>query len=146
MRVRIDKTHSRNNKVFIRIHKTAIRIDIITNRIHIIIIRTDIITDRTGIFFDRKDKILIRIDKYSHRSKSGTYARHTKANTRNPTLHNSQSCPTLLGHTLIVGNRFRRIVQKGEQLTRGFVQVWLDGINLNNKSILNISSSLTECY
>lgn len=80
------------------------RIDIITNRFCIISIRIDIIADHIYNFLIRFGKYALCTDKYSPRSKSGTYARNTKASTQNPTLHNSQPCPMLLGHTLAIGN------------------------------------------
>jgi len=105
--VLIDKTHNRKSKIFIRNHIIPARIDIITDRFYITSIRIDIIADRICTFLIRIDKYPLCTDKDSLRSKSGTYARHTKANTQNQTLHNSQPCPTLLGHTLTIGNRFK---------------------------------------
>jgi hypothetical protein len=104
--VPVDKTQNRYDKIFIRNYIIQIRFDIITDCVCIINIRIDIITDLIYTFLIRFDKYLLCTDKDSLRSKSGTYARHTKANTQNQTLHNSQSCPTLLGHTLIIGSSF----------------------------------------
>jgi hypothetical protein len=114
--VPVDKTQNRKDKIFIRNFIIAIRFDIITDCVCIINIRFDIITDCVCIiniridiitdliytFLIRFDKYLLYTDKDSLRSKSGTYARNTKANTHHQTLHNSQPCPTLLGYTLTI--------------------------------------------
>ncbi len=100
--VPVDKTQNRKDKIFIRNFIIAIRFDIITDCVCIINIRIDIITDLIYTFLIRFDKYLLYTDKDSLRSKSGTYARNTKANTHHQTLHNSQPCPTLLGHTLTI--------------------------------------------
>jgi hypothetical protein len=102
--LRIDKTNYRRDKIFIRSSIILIRINIITHRFNIISFRIDIIVDLICTFFIRICKYPLCTDKDSPRSKSGTYARHTKANTQNQTLHNSQPCPTLLGHTLTIGS------------------------------------------
>jgi hypothetical protein len=102
--VPVDKTQNRKGKIFIRNFIISIRIDIITDCVCIVSIRIDIITDLIFTFFIRFDKYLLCTNKDSLRSNSGTYARHTKANTQNQTLHNSQPCPTLLGHTLTIGS------------------------------------------
>ena len=127
--VPVDKTHDRRGKIFIRSSITLILIDIITDRFNIISFRIDIITDCTNIFSIRFGKYPLCTDKDSPRSKSGTYARHTKANTQNPTLHNSQPCPTLLGHTLTIGNSFRW-TNKGRTANIGFGNRLADGISL----------------
>ena len=128
--VPVDKTLDRKGKIFIRSCITLILIDIITYRFHIISIRIDIITDCICIFSIRFGKYSLCTDKDSLRSKSGTYARHTKANAQNPTLHNSQPCPTLLGHTLTIGNRFRW-TNKGRTANMGFCASWADGITMS---------------
>ena len=127
--VPVDKTQNRKDKIFIRSSIILILIDIITDRFRIISIRIDIITDRTNVFSIRFGKYPLCTDKYSPRSKSGTYARHTKANAKNQTLHNSQPCPTLLGHTPPIGNSFRW-TNKGRTANIGFGNRLADGISL----------------
>jgi hypothetical protein len=105
--VPVDKTHDRRDKIFIRSSIILIRIDIITDRFHIISFRIDIIADLICTFFIRIYKYPLCTDKDSPGSKSGTYARDTKAIALNQTLHNSQPCPTLLGHTLTIGSKFQ---------------------------------------
>jgi len=92
--VLVNKTHDRKGKIFIRSFITLIRIAIITYRFHIINIRIDIITVCICIFSIRFDKYSLCTDKDSPRSKSGTYAKHTKANVKHCSQHHS---PALAG-------------------------------------------------
>jgi hypothetical protein len=119
----IDKIIDRKDQIFIRSYIISIRFAIITERLHIISIRIDTITDRICNYFTRFDKYPLCTDKDSPRSKSGTYARHTKANAHDPTLHNSLPCPTLLGHTLTIGNSFRWTNQ-GRTANIRFAAIW----------------------
>jgi hypothetical protein len=140
--VPVDKTQNRKDKTFIRSSIISIRIDIITDRFHIISIRIDIITDFIYIFLIRFGKYPLCTDKDSPRSKSGTYARHTKAIAQNQTLHNSQPCPTLLGHTLTIGNRFRW-TNLGRTANIGFGNRLADGISLINSTFFCFCPSRT---
>jgi len=126
----VDKTLDRKDKIFFRSFITLIRIDIITDLFHIISIRIDIITACIYTFLIRFGKYPLCTDKDSPRSKSGTYARHTKANSHDQTLHNSQPCPMLLGHTLSSGNRFKVNKQRATY-NMGFCASWAVGITMN---------------
>jgi hypothetical protein len=126
--VPVDKTQNRKDKIFIRNFIIAIRFDIITDRFLIISIRIDIITDFIYTFFIRLNKYLLCTDKASLRSKSGTYARHTKANAQNPTLHNSLPCPTLLGNTLTTSSN-SLMDRTRATYNMGFAAIWAGGTN-----------------
>jgi hypothetical protein len=132
----------RKDKIFIRSYKTIILIDIITDCFIIISVRIDIITDRICIFSIRFGKYPLCTDKDSPRSKSGTYARHTKANTQNQTLHNSQPCPTLLGHTLTICNSLS-VDKTRATYNMGFGNRLADGISLMSSTFLYFSPSRT---
>ncbi len=154
--ITVDKTLDRKDIILIRsyitlicidiitdrFHIIGIRIDIITDRFHIIDIRIDIITDCICIFSIRFGKYPLCTDKDSPRSKSGTYARHTKANAQNQTLHNSQPCPTLLGHTLTIGNSFKW-TNKGRTANIGFGNRLADGISLISNTFFCFCPSRT---
>ena len=131
--VQVDKILDRKDKIFIRNYIITIRFDTITDFITIISIRIDIITDCICIFSIRFGKYPLCTDKDSPRSKSGTYARHTKANTQNQTLHNSQPCPTLLGHTLIIGCSFNW-TNVGRTANKGFGNRLADGLSFISKT------------
>jgi len=164
--VPVDKTHDRKDKIFIRSFIIPIRIDTITDRFVIISIRIDIITDCTNVFSIRLGKYPLCTDKDSPRSKSGTYARHTKVNAQNQTLHNSQPCPTLLGHTLTIGNSFsvdktratynmgfgNRLADGRSLISSTFfcfypsrtLLIWLQNLIFNSGTTLGSGSKLTE--